>query len=132
MRSVKMADDVFEAVARNASRESRIVYAIRTVLSEAFSNAFLYGDKQNEDAVIEFGVCFKDNKFVASIINEGKGFTDNNINWEEFPSVAQESGRGLQLIKKFSDKVEFRKLDGGRFEVYVEIFTESKDKVINS
>ena len=131
MQAVKMADDIFEAVAKNASTESHTIFAIRTVLSEVFSNAFLYGDKQNEDAIIEFKVCFRDNKFIASIINEGKGFVDKGIRWDQFPPAIQESGRGLHLINKLSHKVEFRNLENNRFEVYIEILTGTKDKVTN-
>lgn len=132
MQAVKMADDIFEAVAQNASDDGHIISAIRTVLSEAFSNAFLYGDKRSDDAVIEFKVCFSDNKFIASIINEGQGFADKNIKWDEFPPVMDESGRGIQLIRKLSDKAEFRCLADHKFEVYIEIFTGTKDKVKNN
>jgi len=128
--SVKIADDIFEVLANNASRDERICYNIRIVLSEAFNNAFLYGEKSNPDAVIEVRACFTENDFLASIINTGGGFADTEIKWDEFPSTEEESGRGLKLIKKLCDKVEFRWADNNNFEVHVKFNTNiSKQKI---
>jgi len=120
MSSSKIADDLFEVLANNATRDKRIRYNIRTVLSEVFNNAFLYGEKGDRDAVIEVKACFTENSFLASITNDGSGFADNEIKWDELPSTEQESGRGLRIIKELCDKVEFRRTDNNKFEVRVE------------
>ena len=130
MDSVKVADDIFEVLANNATRDARLCYNIRTVLSEAFNNAFLYSEKGNLDAVIEVRTCFNKNDFFASIINEGRGFADNEIKWDKFPSIEEESGRGLKIIKKLCDKLEFRRTENNKFEIYVAFNTNtSKQKI---
>jgi len=121
--SVRVADDIFEVLANNATRDKQLRYNIRTVLSEVFSNAFLYGDKNNCDVEIEVRTCFTENGFMASIINDGAGFADNKIKWDEFPATEQESGRGLKLIKRLCDRVEFKRADNNKFEVQVEFNT---------
>ena len=121
MISVRLADDIFTAIAGNITSDGRTAYKIRTVLSEIFSNAFLYCEKESYAKFIVFEGCFTDDKFIASIINEGSGFVDKSISWDDFSSSMDESGRGLKLIRKLCDKVEFNHHDDNRFEVYVEI-----------
>lgn len=127
--SVSLAEDIFEAVSNNVSHNQREGYRIRTVLSEAFSNAFLYCEKDSGDSLVEFSFCFKKGKFVASIINEGSGFADNAIKWNEFPSETAESGRGVKIIKKLADKVEFVIHPDNKFEVYMEFLVGTDEKV---
>ena len=126
MVSVRLADDIFDAIARNVTGDAKTVFNIRLVLSEVFSNAFLYGEKQSANAVIEFKGCFNEHIFVASIINEGEGFTDNAIEWNKFPAAMEESGRGLKIIRQLCDKLEFRKHSDNKFETYLEINTGIK------
>ncbi len=130
INSVKVADDIFKVLANNATDDERICYKIRIVLSEAFNNAYLYGDKSNRGAVIEVRACFTENGFIATIINDGRGFADNEIKWDQFPSAERESGRGLKLIKELCDKVEFRPIGDNKFEVRVEFNTKKINEKI--
>lgn len=129
MLSVHLADDVFTAIARNMASDEQLAFKIRTALSEAFSNAILYCEKNSGDGNIEFRGRFRDGKFEASIINEGSGFADNDIEWDEFPSPKIESGRGLKIIRKLSDKVEFIKHRNNTFEVCMEFVTWKENQV---
>ncbi len=127
--SVGLAEDIFEAITRNITSDERLGYRIRTALSEAFNNAILYCDKHSPTATIEFDFCFNNDKFVASVINEGAGFADKAIKWNDFPSEMAESGRGLKIIKKLSDKVKFIKHENNKFEVYMEFSTGAEQKI---
>lgn len=118
--ALNIAEDIFEVVARNVTPDLRKAYCIRTALSEAYSNAFLYGRNAGEDAEIEFGMCFKGDKFSATIINDGPGFAEYQIKSESFEAVMEESGRGLQIMKRFCDKLTFKRDDNDKFEVHME------------
>ena len=131
MDSIRLAEEIFEVVSNNVTSDKQLNYNIRIAFSEAFNNAFLYSDKRNCNAVIEVKACFGHNTFSISIINEGGGFDDDAVEWDKFPSEKYESGRGLKIIRKLSDKLEFRKLGGNRFEVYVEFDTGMRQKQIN-
>ncbi|MCD6163498.1 MAG: ATP-binding protein [candidate division Zixibacteria bacterium] len=128
---LKIAEDIFSVIANNVTSDRQKAYNIMTVLSEAYNNAYLYGNKDSLDAQIVFETCFKNNKFTASIINEGTGFDDKNISWNEYPSADVESGRGLKIIKQLCDKVEFRKISNNIFEVFVEIEID-ENKIVRS
>lgn len=127
--SLQIAEDIFKIIAHNTTSDPQKIFSIRTVLSESFNNAYLYSDKNSEDAFISIETCFKNNKFTASIMNEGAGFADNDINWNKYPSSDAESGRGLRIIKQLCDKVEFRKIGNNNFEVFVEIEIGESKKV---
>jgi len=131
MRSVSLADDLFKVIANNVASDAKTAFNIRIVLSELFSNAFLYGDKQSGNAMIEFKGCFTKDKFVASIINDGGGFADNTIEWNTFPSLLEESGRGIKIIKKLCDKLEFRKHGNNKFEAYIEISMGTREQHVS-
>ena len=129
MTSVSVAEDVLAAVTANAVSDKNIAYKIRTALSEAFSNAFLYCEKNFSDAAIELEFCFNKDRFVASVINQGSGIADKAIKWNDFPSAMAESGRGLKIIKKLSDKLEFIHHDDNRFEVRMEFSLQVGQKI---
>ena len=127
--ALEIADDIFNAIANSATSDCRKAYHIRTVLSEAFSNAYLYGDNDSQNAAIVFDICFNPETFIASIINCGNGFADTDIKWNEFPCSDEESGRGLKIIKQLCDKVEFKKIDNNKFRVFIEIKVNDNKKI---
>jgi anti-sigma regulatory factor (Ser/Thr protein kinase) len=119
--SLQIADEIFEVIARTATSDTKKRHHILTVLSEAFSNAYIHGDKVYHDGGIELETHFNENKFSASIINKGKGFADSKMKNRSDGSDYAESGRGLKIIKKLSDKVEFKRINGNKFGVFIEI-----------
>ena len=131
MDSIRLAEDIFQVISNNATPDKRLSYNIRVVFSEAFNNAFLYCDKSNCDAVIEVKASFRQGTLSFSIINEGEGFTDDEVNRDQLPPEQCESGRGLKIIRELSDKLEFNKLSDNRFEVYVEFDTNPIKKQEN-
>ena len=119
--SLKIADEIFDIIARAATSSTKKRYHIQIVLSEIFHNAYIHGDRISADTCIEFEACFDKNKFSASIINEGKGFADSKLKSTDVNHIYAESGRGLKIIRKLSDKVEFKKINDNKFGVFVEI-----------
>jgi anti-sigma regulatory factor (Ser/Thr protein kinase) len=129
--SLQVSEDIFEAVARGATSNEQKIYHIRTALSELLNNAYLHGDSSNLDSAIEFKACFSPDRFYASIINEGQGFTEANYNEGEFPSGFAESGRGIKIVRKLCDRVEFKKMAGNKFGVFIEVaIPENKNALI--
>jgi len=118
--AIGLAEDIFEAVARNVTGDLRQSYRIRTALSEAYNNAFLYGQHAVEHPAIEFRMCFNGDIFSATIVNAGHGFAEKDIEWEMFPEVSAESGRGLKIMKKYCDRLTFKRGSDDKFEVHME------------
>jgi len=126
--SLQIAEDLFSTISKNITTDSRTAYHVRTVLSEGFSNAYLYGNSNLPEAIIIVEMCFNSKTFTANIINDGRGFADNNIKWNEFPSGDDESGRGLKIIKQLCDKLEYKRIGDNRFGIFVEIKLQKEEE----
>jgi serine/threonine-protein kinase RsbW len=129
LESLDLAEDIFRVVAGKVTSAEHLRFRIRMILSEAFSNAYLHGRKAAPGTEIEVSMCFKNDKFFVSIINEGSGFAENDIKWDDFPSAEAESGRGLMIIRRLCDRAEFKRIDNGRFGVFMEINIGKNDSV---
>ena len=75
---------------------------------EALINAIKYGNKNNKELPVEVSLSKNPNRIEITVKDKGKGFDYMNIpdpTTEE--NITKTSGRGLFLIKKLMDKVEF-------------------------
>ncbi|MDP4144520.1 MAG: ATP-binding protein [Bacillota bacterium] len=81
-------------------------YDIKLILMEALTNAFIHGNISNKDKPIYLRYKYYGNKIIFEIEDCGTGFKkipplDNLSN----DSLLSENGRGLFLIKCFSDSL---------------------------
>jgi anti-sigma regulatory factor (Ser/Thr protein kinase) len=130
--NLSVAEEIFSALARAATNDIQKQYHIRTVLSEIYGNAYLYGDKSRSNSAIEFEACFTPERFSASIINEGKGPADTNSRKVESISPYAESGRGLAIVRKLCDNVYFKKMSETKFGVFIEIELPTANKITST
>ncbi len=86
---------------------------IMLTLSEAVTNAIVHGNKQDPEKKVFVSAHHEARTLKINVEDEGKGF-----NPEELPNPLKEEnlldqgGRGVYLIKQYSDKVEYS--EGGR------------------
>jgi serine/threonine-protein kinase RsbW len=89
------------------------IFGIKLALEEALVNAIKHGNKMNPAIAVEFRADIQDSKLTLQVSDQGSGF-----NFKSIPDpTAQDrlektSGRGVFLIKKLMDGVDFS--DGGR------------------
>lgn len=106
---------------------------LKLLLSELFMNAYLHGVgddvSRRIDVTIEFGV----DKFVAVVKDPGRGLTE-----EQYKSLAEaevdyesESGRGIKIIHKLSDKVELYRDEEGKFCVKCSKNLDNKPMIVD-
>jgi len=88
------------------------LFDIRLCLEEALINAVKHGNRTQKDKKVFFKISILPASIKIEIKDEGKGF-----NYKDIPlptlkkNLEKTSGRGIFLIKKLMDKVEF--LDSG-------------------
>lgn len=88
--------------------DKSILYDLRLSCEEALINAIRHGNKENLDLFVDVKMYKHPEKVEIIIEDEGKGF-----NFEELPdptlpeNIEKGSGRGVYLISKLMDKVEF-------------------------
>jgi len=97
------------------------IFDIKLSLEEALVNAIKHGNKMNLNQVVEFQADITDSQLVIKVTNAGPGFDFTSIpNPTEKDRLEKTSGRGIFLIKKLMDKVEFS--DCGRTIKMVKFF----------
>jgi len=75
---------------------------------EAANNAITHGNKLNEDKKVEVVFSIDDQRILLTVRDEGPGFDYTNIPDPTSPeNVENMSGRGVFLMTKLSDAIEF-------------------------
>jgi serine/threonine-protein kinase RsbW len=75
---------------------------------EAANNAILHGNKLNENKSVDIEVNIEDNRLKIKIEDEGNGFDYKNVPDPTAPeNIENVNGRGIFLMEKLSDKIEF-------------------------
>jgi serine/threonine-protein kinase RsbW len=75
---------------------------------EAVNNAIVHGNKKDESKRVEIEISFKRNILTISVADEGTGFKPKDIPDPTKPeNIESLSGRGVFLMSKLADKIEF-------------------------
>lgn len=75
---------------------------------EAANNAILHGNKLDENKIVLIHVALDATKLKIKIDDEGNGFDYKNVPDPTAPeNIENVNGRGIFLMEKLSDKIEF-------------------------
>jgi serine/threonine-protein kinase RsbW len=86
---------------------------ILIAVTEAVNNAIIHGNKQNPQKNFSLVFNSTDEEITFTISDQGDGFDFNNLPDPTEPAnIEKPNGRGIFLMKKLADKVEFE--DCGR------------------
>ena len=88
---------------------------------EAANNAIVHGNKLNESLDVVLNATFADNVLSIVVEDKGPGFDYKHIPDPTAPeNIENVSGRGVFLMEKLSDKIDFRN-NGSIVELYFNI-----------
>jgi len=77
---------------------------------EAANNAILHGNKLDEKKDVNIKFSWSNTELNLTVVDQGKGFDYHNIPDPTAPdNVEKVNGRGIFLMVKLSDKIEFIK-----------------------
>jgi serine/threonine-protein kinase RsbW len=77
-------------------------------VTEAATNAFIHGNKSDENKLVTIDVSKNDNQLVISIKDQGKGFDPALIPDPTEPlNILKDSGRGIYLMRVYMDDIKF-------------------------
>jgi serine/threonine-protein kinase RsbW len=75
---------------------------------EATNNAITHGNKLIESKQVEIVFALDNNRILLTVKDEGPGFDYHNIPDPTAPdNIEKMSGRGVFLMSKLSDRIEF-------------------------
>lgn len=91
-------------------------------LREAVNNAVLHGNKKDPQKWIEVTMEQAGGEFIMRVLDEGKGFDTSTLSDPRSPeNLFRPNGRGIFLIRQFSDRVSFVQAEDGRFGVEIAV-----------
>lgn len=83
-------------------------FEIKLILIEAVNNAFIHGNKKDKEKAICVEWKLEANLLEFSVTDCGDGVEKLSNHSYEDEDILSESGRGLLIIKSYSDSVEFK------------------------
>lgn len=103
--------EIFQKLKSKGIKED-VLFDIRLCLEEAVINAIKHGNKENRKKQVYINVGLVKNAIKITVKDQGKGFNYKSIASPiKGKNIKKPSGRGIFLIKKLMDTVQFS--DGG-------------------
>jgi len=107
-------DAAVQDLAREFSFPTESMNDFSTALVEACSNAIEHGNKFSRDKRVSVSVRLEGESFVAVVADQGDGFDfDAALDDVNPPDMMSERGRGLLIMKAFTDSLRFSRDDAG-------------------
>lgn len=118
-------DAAIQDLAREFSFSPDAVNDVSTALIEACSNAIEHGNRFAPDKRVTVTLRLNGKSFMATVKDEGPGFDFGDaLDDDSPPDPMSERGRGLMIMKAFTDELHFRYADGG---LVVELVKQRRD-----
>ncbi len=107
-------DAAIQDLAREFSFSPDAINDVSTALVEACSNAIEHGNHFSKDKRVVVTLRFNGGDFVATVSDEGDGFDfAKALRDEAGPDPMSERGRGILIMRAFTDDLKFRCDDSG-------------------
>lgn len=88
--------------------QDRLRLNFRVGLTEALSNAMLYGNEEDPEKRVRVDVTVRDGEIKAQVTDQGPGFDPRDVPDPTAPeNVTKAGGRGLFLMRELLDEVHF-------------------------
>ena len=105
----KVSSDILSALSHYGVGESRL-FDIKLCVEEAVRNAIMHGNRFDEKLRVKVSYLIADGRINIEVEDEGAGFDPAKIpNPTDKGNITKESGRGICLIRRLMDRVEFNK-----------------------
>lgn len=113
-KNLAVLESFLTDVLRGHSMDEAAYHNAVVVFTEAVNNAMHHGNKRDASKTVEVDGRVEGTMLVLTIKDEGDGFNEAELPDPLHPdNLLREGGRGVFLIKAFSESVEFRNTDSG-------------------
>ena len=103
----KVSARILESLSQYTLDEDSI-FDIRLCIEEAVRNAIVHGNRLNKNLHVKIKYCTDNDKLNMEVEDEGLGFDPKAVvDPTGDKNIMKESGRGVCLIKRLMDKVDF-------------------------
>ncbi|MFO7654433.1 MAG: ATP-binding protein [Candidatus Krumholzibacteriia bacterium] len=108
-------DAVLQEVGGDIDCPQGTIDELGTAVIEACTNAMEHGNRLNEDLAIEVWLDLEETRIVVTVLDEGTGF--DHATWQPPQEVMRERGRGILIMREFTDELLYGRAPDGRFHV---------------
>ena len=100
LKDIKKFRDKFVDMLHSKNYEENQIYRLRLILDELVANSYKHGNLKDKTRLIDISIVFDDSYLLIKVSDQGPG-----IKFRTESQKFSESGRGIDLVKKLSDKV---------------------------
>jgi serine/threonine-protein kinase RsbW len=121
IENLRKVEKFVDEISAECNLNSELYGYILIATLEGANNAIVHGNKLNESLEVTLSATFDNKTLMISIADKGKGFNYKNIPDPTAPeNIENVSGRGVFLMDKLSDKLEFKN-NGSLIQLYFNI-----------
>lgn len=113
MEYLGVPDVVLAEVGGEIGCARRGLEELGTAIIEACTNAMEHGNHLAEDLCIEIWFDLGEDAITVTVLDHGPGF--DHAGWRPSDDVMRQRGRGLLIMREFTDQLEFGRHPDGRF-----------------
>ena len=117
----EVADQVLDDLLRvlnECSIEKEMIRGLSLVVSEAFTNAAVHGNRAHPDKDVQISLRVTESEIAADIIDHGEGGV-RLIDDKKPSATLDEGGRGVDLIRHYADSSQFTETEDGGLKVSI-------------
>lgn len=108
----KIAESLAQSLAYYPGDKAELAYHLNLVLTEATTNAICHANQCDPNKEVKVSISVTDDLLKICVFDQGSGFDINTLARAKIKATA-EGGRGVPLIFKLMDRVEYLKLKTG-------------------
>lgn len=97
-----------------------LAYHLNLVLTEALANAICHANKSDPDKEVRVSITASEKDLKIRVYDQGRGFDISHLEKLKIKET-DEGGRGIQLIFKLMDKVEYTREGSGNVLVMTKV-----------
>ena len=86
-----------------------------TSIIEACTNAMEHGNSLDDHLPIQIVYEVTEEQIIVTVLDEGPGF--DHEHWRPSDELMRQRGRGIQIMREFTDELEFGRDADGRFKI---------------
>jgi len=103
----KVSSGILEALSSYNVDEAKL-FDIKLCIEEAVRNAIVHGNRCDKSLTVKIDYWVEDDKFALEVEDQGSGFDHTLVpDPTSGENILRNSGRGVYLIKRLMDKVEY-------------------------